>query len=151
MTRSECNARNARSTRLLTGLALLAMAAAAPGCASKKPVLYPNSHLERAGAEQSQRDIADCIQLAKTADLEKSKSAEAAKSGAGGAAVGAAAGAAGGAIAGNAGRGAGVGAATGAIVGVSRGLFKASEPDPLYVNYVNICLREKGYQIVGWK
>jgi len=132
--------------------ALLALAAFLPACATKKPVLYPNAHLERVGAEQSKRDLADCLQLAEQADLEKSKSAEAAKSGAGGAAVGAAAGAAGGAISGSgAGRGAGAGAAVGLIVGVSRGLFKASEPDPLFVNYVNICLRERGYQVVGWK
>jgi hypothetical protein len=103
------------------------------------------------GEAASKRDIDECMQLASSADLEKSKAGETAKSTATGAAVGGAAGAAGGAIMGSAGRGAGAGAAVGAVGGLAGGLFSASEPDPLYKSYVNTCLRERGYQTIGWK
>ena len=52
---------------------------------------------------------------------------------------------------GSAGRGAGAGAAVGAVGGLASGLFKSSEPDPLYKSYVDTCLRERGYQTIGWK
>ena len=31
------------------------------------------------------------------------------------------------------------------------GLFSSSPPDPAYVNVVNQCLAERGYQVAGWK
>ena len=68
-----------------------------------------------------------------------------------GGAFGAAVGAVGGAIVGSAGRGAAVGGATGATAGILRGLFKSSEPDPVYRSFVEKCLREKGYEPMGWK
>ena len=140
-----------RARQLLLALGGLCAVCALPACATKKPVLYPNLHLEQVGVERSKQDIAACTQLAKEADLEKSVAAETAVSGAGGAAVGGAAGAVGGAIMGGAARGAGAGAAVGAVVGISRGLFSAREPDPLYKNYVDLCLSERGYQVLGWK
>ncbi len=120
------------------------------GCA-KKPVLYPNDHLETVGAEASQRDIDECMQLAKSADLEKNQALEAGKRTAGGAAVGTATGAVGGAISGGAGIGALIGLATGATIGFFSWMFGASEPDPLFVRYVDTCLAERGYQPLGWK
>jgi hypothetical protein len=30
-------------------------------------------------------------------------------------------------------------------------MFGSKKPEPVYVNYVNICLSEHGYQTVGWK
>ena len=131
--------------------ALLAQLLFVTGCATKRPVLYPNAHLEAVGQAASKRDISACMELASSADLEKDKAAETAKSTATGAAVGGAAGAAGGAILGSAARGAGAGAAVGAVGGLARGLFSSSEPDPLFKNYVDICLRERGYQTIGWK
>jgi len=120
------------------------------GCASPKPVLYPNTKLESV-SDAGRGDVAACMELADQADLEESQAASAAKKVGGGAAVGGAAGAVGGAIGGSAGRGAGIGAATGAVFGLFRWMFGAREPDPLYVNYVNICLAERGYRVVGWK
>jgi len=32
-----------------------------------------------------------------------------------------------------------------------RGLFKAREPSPVYKNFVDRCLRERGYEPIGWK
>jgi len=31
------------------------------GCATPRPVLYPNAELERAGREQAQRDVDACL------------------------------------------------------------------------------------------
>ena len=122
------------------------------GCAGPRPVLYPNAHLEEVGVEASKRDIEECMQLADEADLDSSKSAEVAKKTAGGAAVGTATGAVGGAIGGGgAGRGALIGLGVGAVGGFFAGLFGARDPEPVYVNYVNLCLSERGYQTVGWK
>jgi hypothetical protein len=121
-------------------------------CAGPRPVLYPNAHLEAVGQQVAQRDIEECMALADEADLESSEAAEAAKRTAGGAAVGSATGAVGGAISGSgAGMGAAVGAGVGAVGGFFSWLFRSKQPEPVYVNYVNICLAERGYQLVGWK
>ena len=67
--------------------------------------------------------------------------------GAGGAAVGAVAGAVSGR---GAGTGAAVGAATGATAAV-HGAAKQTEPSPVYKQYVNRCLKERGYEVLGWQ
>jgi len=133
---------------IAAGLILLLLSMA--GC-SKRPVLYPNDRYNEVGKDAAQRDIDACLDLADDADLEDSQALEAGKRTAGGAAVGGATGAVGGAISGRPGFGAAVGAATGATVGFFSWMFGASEPDPLYVRYVDICLQERGYQPLGWK
>jgi hypothetical protein len=60
----------------------------------------------------------------------------------------------GGAVTNNAGEGAAVGAATGGTAGLLSGLFGAfqsREPEPVFANYVDRCLRERGYDPIGWK
>ena len=69
-------------------------------CASPRPVLYPNAHLEEVGEKVSQRDIDAHLALADAVDLESNQAAEAAKHTTGGAAVGTATGAVGDAISG---------------------------------------------------
>jgi outer membrane lipoprotein SlyB len=120
------------------------------GCASQRPVLYPNAYLKKVGEEQARRDIADCERLADEY-VRSDEGAQVAKSTAAGGAGGAVVGTAVGAVTGDIGRGAGVGAAAGAAGGLVRGVSKASEPDPLYKNFVNKCLRDKGYEPIGWK
>jgi hypothetical protein len=66
--------------------------------------------------------------------------------------VGAAAGAAGAAVyGGDVGRAAGTGAAAGAAAGAVRGGFEAADPNPTYRNFVQRCLRERGYDVIGWQ
>jgi hypothetical protein len=48
------------------------------------------------------------------------------------------------------GRAAGAGAAGGATAGAVSGTFDANDPDQIFKNYVNRCLREKGYDVIGW-
>jgi len=68
-----------------------------------------------------------------------------------GAGGGAVIGAVGGAIYGGAGRGAAAGAATGATAGILHGLLNAGSPSPLYQSYVNTCLSDRGYRVLGWQ
>ena len=119
------------------------------GCAWN-PVLYPNAHLANVGNDQAERDIAECRQQADLyvkSDAAKEAAKDTAIGGIGGAVVGGAIGA----VNGSFGRGVGVGAAGGAAAGLFSGIIKASQPDPLYINFVNRCLNEKGYDIIGWQ
>ena len=135
----------------LSTLILLTLTLALAGCSTPRPVLYPNAHLQEVGEAASQEDIDSCIGLANAADLEKNRTAETAKSTGVGAGIGAVVGVAVGAITGSPGTGAAAGAAGGGIMGFFRGLFGSAEPHPAFKGYVDACLREKGYQPVGWK
>lgn len=120
-------------------------------CSQKRPVLYPNYHLQEVGDETAQTEIDECISLAKEYGTSSSSSGKVAKRTAGGGAVGAAGGAASGAVFGSVGRGAAAGAAGGAAVGCLTGLFRSPEPDPVFRRFVEKCLLEKGYEPIGWK
>ena len=120
-------------------------------CSQKRPVLYPNYHLQEVGDETAQTEIDECISLAKEYGTSSSSSGKVAKRTAGGGAVGAAGGAASGAVFGSVGRGAAAGAAGGAAVGCLQGLFRSPEPDPVFRRFVEKCLLEKGYEPIGWK
>ncbi|MGZ4958384.1 MAG: glycine zipper family protein [Methylomonas sp.] len=123
------------------------------GCASTTPILYPNPHFQSVGKATAQRDIDACMELAEAAgaDSGTSSAGEAATSTAGGAAIGAASGAVGGAIVGAAGSGSAIGAASGATAGLLHWLFSKPEHHPAFVNFVNQCLQDRGYQPVGWE
>jgi hypothetical protein len=121
------------------------------GCGAKSPVLYPNEHLQRVGSATAEQDIADCMAKAEQYVQNPNRAGDVARDTAIGAGTGAAVGAAVGAIDGGAGRGAAQGAAGGATAGLIHGLFKTSEPNPVYVNFVERCLREKGYEPIGWQ
>ncbi len=123
------------------------------GCAAPRPVLYPNEALQKKGDAAAQRDIDQCMALAEqhVGSAASGKAADTAKSTGVGAAGGAAVGAVGGAITGNAGQGAAVGAATGATAGLLHGIFSQSGPDPVVQSFVDRCLRERGYEPIGWR
>lgn len=129
----------------------LAAAGALIGCATQKPVLYPNATYQEAGREVAERDVAECMRIAEEQVGREKAGAQVAKDTTLGGGAGAAIGAAGGAVRGRAGQGAAVGAATGATGGLLRGIFRSREPDPIFRNYVGLCLAERGYQIVGWR
>jgi outer membrane lipoprotein SlyB len=121
------------------------------GCAAhQRPVLYPNAHLQRVGQEQAQWDIDQCMQMAE-AYVKKHQDSKIAEGAVKGGAIGAATGAAVGAVRGDFGRVLAEGAAGGAAGGATWGLFKAAEPSPLYKQFVNRCLKEKGYEPLGWE
>lgn len=131
---------------LLTTLLLFLLTA----CAAHRPVLYPNEYFKKAGDVQAQTDIDECCRQAE-AYAKANPGAKVAGNTAAGGAAGAVVGGAVGAVTGNLGRGILVGAAGGAAGGLMRGLFRSSEPSPVYKNFVNRCLIEKGYEPIGWE
>lgn len=89
-------------------------------CASR-PKLYPNETLKAKGKEASEADIDQCLEDANTY-LDSSEGKKIVKS---------------------AGLGAAVGGAGGAVSG-------SLTPDQLKHRYVNQCLADKGYNVIGW-
>ena len=130
---------------LLAGAAVLFFS----GCASHGPVLYPNDNLKTVGEERSKLDIQECERQA-SVYVKSNAAADTAKSTAIGGAAGAVVGGAVGAVTGDLGRGAAAGAAGGGATGLLSGLFRGSKPSPTHMNYVDRCLREKGYDVIGW-
>lgn len=121
-------------------------------CSAPSPVLYPNEKLNEVGKAEADRDIEDCKQLAASggANPASGRLARSARNTAVGGAAGGATGAVGGAVLGSAGRGAAFGAATGATAGLMRSIFSRPQPSGAYKNFVDRCLRERGYDPVGW-
>ncbi|WP_031429708.1 glycine zipper family protein [Methylomicrobium agile] len=133
-------------------LPALVIALLTASCASTKPVLYPNDHFSKVGRETADRDIENCMRLAKSAGADSAGSSvgQGAARTAGGAAVGAASGAVGGAVVGAAGSGSAIGAASGATAGLLYWLFSKPQRSPAFENFMDRCLQERGYQPVGW-
>lgn len=138
--------------------AALTMLATISGCSGPRPVLYPNDQYQKAGDATAQRDTEDCMRKAdefvKTGGVSSQNTTNVARQTAVGGASGAAIGAVGGAITGNPGQGAAVGAATGATAGLLGSMFNVFQSrgvDPVYANFVERCLRERGYEPIGWK
>ena len=134
-------------------IVLFTVALVFAGCSSHKPILYPNDHYRQVGEETAESDIKACMEQAEEAGASSGggKTAETATNTVAGGAVGSAAGAVGGAIFGSAGSGAMVGAASGATAGFLRGLFSSSAPSGAFTSYVDRCLRDRGYDLTGWK
>jgi outer membrane lipoprotein SlyB len=122
------------------------------GCAGPRPVLYPNNHFEQVGQERVDQDVAECEEMADGYISKSNAGEQVVGQTAVGGAIGAASGAVGGAITGSPGLGAAIGAAVGATQGFLVGLFRAgsSDPSPAYQNFVNRCLKERGYEPMGW-
>lgn len=128
---------------LLTGGVVLSSLA----CAGQRPVLYPNARLQEVGAAAAQQDIDDCLQKAAAAGYTSNGGGKVA----GSTTVGAALGAAVGAAAGRAGTGAAMGAAGGGTGGLIRGIFGSRNLNPVQRRFVDQCLKEKGYEVIGWQ
>jgi len=136
-----------RAVCVTIGAMLLALA----GCATQRPVLYPNVKYNQVGPEIAQRDVDDCIRFAEQSGVSHSAGGKVARSGAEGAAVGGAAGAGAGAVRGNVGERAATGAAAGAAAAATRGAIHSGEPGSVYRGFVQRCLRERGYDVIGWQ
>ena len=136
-----------RLSAILAGVLFLFLV----GCAAQRgPVLYPNEHLKSVGEGEARRDIEECNPLAENY-IKSQRGSEAAKGAAGGAVGGAIVGGAVGAVTGHLGRGATIGAAAGGTSGLIHGTAKEAQPSPVHRNFVDRCLREKGYEPIGWK
>jgi hypothetical protein len=120
-------------------------------CAHKRPVFYPNEKLNEVGQAQAVRDIDECLNLSSQAGLNTNRAGTVAKKTAQDATVGAVVGGAVGAVTGDFGEGVAIGAAGGGASGFIRGLFGSRDLDPLQTQFVNQCLADKGYRVIGWK
>lgn len=121
------------------------------GCATKRPLLYPNEQLRRVGLGTAEQDVEACFRLARQYGLRPRGVSRVAGQGVVGAVGGAITGAAVGAVTGSAGRSAAVGAAGAGSGGLVLGLFRMREPDPAFKAFVERSLREKGYEVIGWQ
>jgi hypothetical protein len=120
-------------------------------CSPKRPVLYPNAHLKQVGQEVAEADIDECIQLAKDYGADSKSGEKVVSQTAKGATVGGAAGAAIGAVKGDLGHGAAAGAAGGAAAAGAREILRSGDPDPVFKRFVEKCLRDRGYEPIGWR
>jgi hypothetical protein len=136
----------ARRARFPVAALVIALACAA------RPVVYPSG--PAGGAEQARldRDIDECSALASQHAGEGSARArDTARSTGIGAAVGAVTGVVAGAIWGNLGRGAATGAAVGGTSGLLGSLLRRGGDDPVRRRYVERCLTDRGYDVMGWR
>jgi hypothetical protein len=139
--------------RILTRVILVAgIFLLVAGCAaSHRPVLYPNAHYGTVGKAAAERDIDDCMQRAQELGTQSDRGGSVARSTVGGAAIGSASAAAWGAVRdGDVGNRAAAGAAAGGAAGLVRGMLRATEPSSTYKSFVQRCLRERGYDVIGW-
>ncbi|HFD81178.1 MAG TPA: cell envelope biogenesis protein OmpA [Gammaproteobacteria bacterium] len=122
-------------------------------CASSppRPVLYPNAHLQQVGRAVADRDIAECRQLALSSGVSEHREGQVGRKAATGAAIGGASAGAWGLVRGSAGERALAGAAAGAAAGTVRGAIQSRETSPVFRNFVQKCLRDKGYEVIGWQ
>lgn len=100
--------------------------------------------------EIANTDVDSCIALANGSGANQSEVSQTVKQTTEGAVVGGATGAAVGAVLGNAGQGAATGAAGAATGRFTRSILNSDKTDPVFQRFVNRCLRDKGYDVVGW-
>lgn len=150
--------RDSAVVRGMSALCIVTVWATLPGCSRPRPIFYPNAKIQAVGEEGAEQDIKACRELAEQAGADEgpSQAGRAAGSTAMGAGAGAASGAVGGAIAdGDAGLGALIGLASGAVWGffswMFGWMFSSPTPSQAYMNVVNRCLAEKGYEVSGWQ
>jgi hypothetical protein len=132
------------------------------GCASTganspsaRPVLYPNATLTRVGKAHGRAEAKACMARASQAGLTPGEKNNAVARGAGvGAATGAVASAVGALITGRGGEGAiragAAGAAVGGSAGAVQGAFHNDRPSATYRNFVQRCLGDRGFEVIGW-
>lgn len=120
---------------------------------TRRPVLYPDAHYQSAGDAVARADVDHCMRLATEFGAPVAGGNNIARDTAAGAAIGGAAGAAWGAVRNDTdvGNRALAGAAAGGAAGLVRGSMRAGTPSNVYKNFVNRCLRERGYDVIGWQ
>ena len=139
---------------LLVGLALAGCASTGSGSGSAHPVLYPNAAFNRVGEAQAQNEVAACRARASAAGLRAEEGSQVAQRAGEGAAVAGVASAVGALVFGRGTDGmlrSGVGgAAIGGAAGVTQAAVRGGRPSSLYRSFVQRCLSEKGFDVIGW-
>jgi outer membrane murein-binding lipoprotein Lpp len=125
------------------------------GSASARPVLYPNATLNRVGDAQGRMEVNACMARAQAAGLSPTQATNEVGRRAGeGAATAGVASVVGALISGRGGEGVmragAAGAAVGGSAGAVSGAFHNDRPSGIYRNFVQRCLGEKGFEVIGW-
>ncbi|MBH2020119.1 MAG: glycine zipper family protein [Burkholderiales bacterium] len=136
-------------------LVLAGCAGSGAGSASATPVLYPNAMLNRAGDAQGRMEVGACMSRAQASGLSPMQTTNEVGRRAGeGAATAGVASAVGALITGRGGEGmlraGAAGAAIGGSAGAVSGAFHNDKPNGVYRNFVQRCLSEKGFEVIGW-
>ena len=135
-------------------LLLSACATTGPNSSSAKPVLYPNATLTRVGEAQGRLEADNCIAKATHAGLSPDqKTNEVGRRAGEGAAVAGVASVVGALITGRGSdvlRAGATGAAVGGSAGAVSGAFHHDKASPVYRQFVQRCLSEKGFDVIGW-
>ena len=145
---------NCRLSLLSIGVLSILVSGTTPAQAAPTPKLYPNKHLQAVGQDRARRDMRQCRVLAEdyieenAYDARQSQRQDAVRRAARGAAMGALAGSI---TKNNAGRSAGAGAAMAGTSELLNRRTERREGSPEYKKYVEACLEDKGYKVVGWK
>lgn len=138
----------------LTAAVLAGCAVTGPNSPSAKPVLYPNAALNRLGAAQAQAEASACMSRALAAGLtpDEKNNAVARRAGEGAATAGVAS-AVGALLTGRGSdvlKAGAVGAAVGGSAGAVSGAFHNDRPNTTYRYFVQRCMSEKGFEVIGW-
>ncbi|MBT5032481.1 MAG: hypothetical protein HOM55_09335 [Proteobacteria bacterium] len=133
----------------LASLATLVIA----GCSSapSNPVLYPNNTYVNAGRVQADADIEQCMQMATNQGVKTTADGKILEQSASGAAVAGASAGAWGIVRGDFGERLLAGAAAGAAGGAVNGMIHSNRTNPVFKNFTTRCLRNKGYEVIGWQ
>lgn len=138
----------------LSAAVLVGCAASGPNSPAAKPVLYPNATLTRVGAAQGQVEASACMSRAVAAGLtpDEKNNAVARRAGEGAATAGVAS-AVGALLTGRGSdvlKAGAVGAAVGGSAGAVSGAFHNDKPNTTYRYFVQRCMSEKGFEVIGW-
>ena len=126
------------------------------GCATPvaKPAFYPNAHYQRVGPEKANADADFCAELAQKSEVNAVNKSDAGRAAAAGAAGVAAASVVGSILNGHqpdlkhiAAGAAAIGAGGAAATAAGQSVGGSS----LYRQFVQQCLAERGYQVIGWR
>jgi outer membrane lipoprotein SlyB len=139
---------------LAVAIALSGCAATGPNSPSARPVLYPNAALNRVGDAQARAEADACMARASQSGLTPDqKTNEVGRRAGEGAATAGVASAVGAIVTGRGAdvlRAGAVGAAVGGSAGAVQGAFHNDKVNPVYRQYVQRCLSEKGFDVIGW-
>ena len=147
-----------KTTVVVLGIALFALlagcATTGPGSPSARPVLYPNAALTRVGDAQAKAEVDGCQARAGQAGLTPDqKNNQVGRRAGEGAATAGVASVVAALITGRSSdilRAGAAGAAIGGSAGAVSGAFNNDKVNPVYRQFVQRCLQEKGFDVIGW-
>jgi uncharacterized protein YcfJ len=133
---------------------LTGCATTGPASPSARPVFYPNATLNRVGTAKANQETDACIQQARNAGLSPEEKDNSVMRGAAkGAAIGGVATAVGALVRGRSVERVAESGAQGAAVGGSAGAVAGAlheKPNSTYRHFVQRCLSDKGFDVIGW-